>query len=264
MEINDNKSNLYKLKFWKNFINPGNIMLFVLGVESLKWVYLLVFENFRDLDYSSYHDQSKLYLLGQKDYFELRGLNGPCFYPALHMYTYALLVLITNDRANAIPAVICTTIAYLTIWYFAVKIYQAAFGKKSPNVLLIAICCISTRPSILATKYAFWDSFNVMFTYIAIYMFQNNYGYTGWAFISIAMGYKMNVLMYIPGLFYIMSLTKGIWKAFLSLIIMTIMQGVWGIEFLIYNSESYIKRAFHFSRLFHMTTSQIYRWLLWK
>ena len=72
----------------------------------------------------------------------------------------------------------------------------------------------------------------------------------------------MNVLTYIPGILYIMALTKGIWKSFLSFLIIGILQFVWGLEFILYMSPKYLGNAFNFSREFHIAFSQIYKWLL--
>ena len=74
----------------------------------------------------------------------------------------------------------------------------------------------------------------------------------------------MNVIMYMPGVLLIMALTKGIWKALLSFIMIIIMQFVWGLEFILYMSPEYFQRAYNFSRVFHMGVSQIYKWLLHK
>ena len=114
MEVEDSKILPHKeLKFWKNFVTPNNILKFVMGVELLKCLYFVIFENYRDLDYSSYYDQARIYLDGEKNYSRLYGIQGRIAYPALHLYTYALIAMISKDPSNPTPAVICTIIAYL-------------------------------------------------------------------------------------------------------------------------------------------------------
>ena len=98
-----------------NFIKPENTMKFVLIVEVLKCLYLFIFENYHDLDYSSYHGQAQMYLDGEKDYSKLYGLRGPSQYSALHLYTYTIFNLITSDFRNPYPAIIVTTFVHLTI-----------------------------------------------------------------------------------------------------------------------------------------------------
>ena len=98
-----------------NFIKPGNTMKFVLIVEALKCLYLFIFENYHDLDYSSYHGQAQMYLDGEKDYSNLYGVRGPSQYPALHLYTYTIFNLITSDFRNPYPVIIATTFVHLTI-----------------------------------------------------------------------------------------------------------------------------------------------------
>ena len=107
MEIRDSKiSHLEKLKFWNCFISPNNVMIFVLGIELLKCTYFVMFQDYRDLDYSSYYDQARIYLEGEKNYSELYGTQGPISYPALHLYTYALIAMISKDPLNPTPAII--------------------------------------------------------------------------------------------------------------------------------------------------------------
>ena len=71
----------------------------------------------------------------------------------------------------------------------------------------------------------------------------------------------MNVLAYLPGILYIMALTKGIWKSFLSFLMIGIMQYVWGLEFILYMKPQYLNTAYNFSRRFNMMYSQTYKWL---
>ena len=114
MELEGSKILPHKeLKFWKNFVTPNNILKFVIGIELLKCLYFVIFENFRDEDYSSYHDQARIYLQGEKNYELLYGTQGQIAYPALHLYTYALIAMNSKDAYNPTLGVICTIIAYL-------------------------------------------------------------------------------------------------------------------------------------------------------
>ena len=114
MEEGDSKILPHKeLKFWKNFVAPNNILKFVIGIELLKCLYFVIFENYRDLEYSSYHDQARIYLEGEKSYEKLYGTQGQIADPALHLYTYALIAMFSKDSNNPTLAVICTIIAYL-------------------------------------------------------------------------------------------------------------------------------------------------------
>ena len=202
-----------------------------------------------------------MFLEGVRDYFELRGIQGPWHYPVLHLYTYTLIYWMTDDVYNPYPAIILATVTHLLVAYLAVKIYQEAFGKNSRNVLLVTICCLGTTTTANATKFAFWDSLNVMFIYLCIYMLQKGYSYLGFTFFYIALAYKLNVLLYLPGIMFIVSLNKGVWVSILCFLLWIVCHFILALQFTIHNYQTYFTRAFSIAKKFSLTGSIGHFWI---
>ena len=100
---------------------------------------------------------------------KITAAGGPIQYPALHLYTYVFISKLVSDPIYPLPAIMITALVHILVSVFAVKIYQEAFGKDSENVNLILLASLGTTSLANATRHAFADDFNVLFTYIAIF-----------------------------------------------------------------------------------------------
>ena len=230
-------------------------------IEISKCVFSLLTDSYWDMDYSSYREQAQQYLDGELNYKYIIGNRGQWYYPALHLYTYALIHQVTDNYMYPLPAILTVTAVHIFVCVFAVKIYQEAFGKDSKNVLLVLLWCLSTKPTINVTRYAFSDDFNVLFTYIGIYLFQKHQNLLGSIFIAIGLGYKMNVMMYLPALLLIVALSSGVIRATLYFIMVFILQEVWALEFNLAYPYEYNTYAFNLAKGFKWETSRIYLWI---
>jgi len=80
-------------------------------------------------------------------------------------------------------------------------------------------------------------------------------------FISIALGYKMNVLMYIPAVLYITSLSRGTVAAILYIGLIIGFQIVIAIPFLLEHKLEYFQTAFNMARGFGINQSKNFGWI---
>ena len=100
-----------------------------------------------------------------------------------------------------------------------------------------------------------------MFMFIAIYFFQKGCFNAGCLLFSIALGYKANVLLYAPGIFYIIALKHGFLSSILYSFGLLSMQMLIGAEFLIYDLRSYCVRGFNLPRKFSLKNSRNLKWI---
>ena len=71
----------------------------------------------------------------------------------------------------------------------------------------------------------------------------------------------MNVLLYLPALLLIVSLSSGVIRATLYFIMVLVLQEVWALEFNLAYPHEYHAQAFNLSRRFIWTISIIYLWI---
>lgn len=107
----------------------------------------------------------------------------------------------------------------------------------------------------------FNDPIAVLFFYIALNLFLDRRWTLGSIFYSIAVGVKMNILLYAPAIlmFYITSL--GLVKSIMQLAICGIVQLILGAPFLMTYPVEYIRGSFDFGRIFDHKWTVNYRFL---
>ena len=86
--------------------------------------------------------------------------------------------------------------------------------------------------------------------YIAIYFLLKGKNQRAVFFFAFAISVKMNVLLFIPGIYLILSRSEGIWKGTYYIIQIFLMQLVIGLPFIQHNAMSYFNKAFEFKREF--------------
>ena len=263
--MEDESSSLKKhkqIEFPKNFINPKNVILFVLLVEIIKWAFILLFDNYRNMYYSTYDGQATLYLNGVRKYNQYVNMEGPCHNPALDIYLHVILKKITSDAKNPYAAILWGTLWHLLIWFMAVKIYQEAFEKHSSNVLLVTICCFGIKYTWISVKYAYGECYSVFVVLIAVYLFQKGYSILACAAFSVALGLRIHMMYYLPGIFLILCLSKSFWKALFLVGFIIFMQFVWAIEFISLYPTEYFSSVLDANAIFDLN-AQInqYKWV---
>ena len=238
------------------------------GLRFTSWIIIkgcsiIWIDCFRDVDFTSYTEQSAQYLEGERDLSKILGKNGPWLYPALHIYLFALVYKLVGVSENIKYAQIFMLLVHVVTCIFTVKIYSAAFGKKSKYKWLAAICWLGTKVIVNSVRIWYAESINVMFIYIGIYMFQKQSSLLGSLFISIAMGFKMSVLLYVPGVYYLVSKSHNIFIGTFCIIVILLMQEAWALPFTANYGNEYRANAFKFDRNFSINGSINYHWLLY-
>ena len=70
--------------------------------------------------------QASLFLKGERDYTRIEGDTGPCVYPAVHLYIYAVLHKVTDGGQDIILAKCIFAALYVGVLGTVMMCYNAA------------------------------------------------------------------------------------------------------------------------------------------
>lgn len=105
------------------------------------------------------------------------------------------------------------------------------------------------------------EAVNIFFVYLSIYTFQNFKNLLGVVLISIGLTLKMNVLLFIPAVYYIVSVSQGIWIGTFYLMLIYAIQELFALPFTMYYPAEYRNTAFYFGRDFNYSASYNFMWV---
>ena len=219
-----------------------------------------------------------MYLQGERNYSNLVGTTGPVAYPAACVYLYAFLSKISNhytswlvwtDSKPELPPGLRfedklpnhmmqnmhILIDALRI-YITAKIYKKAYGKSIEGrkwILLMLI--LQTKLKFLGVIHAFNDAIMSLLLVCSIYLAVQVKPIASQVFLSVvllgvAINVKMAALLIVPGYMICIAYLMGIRFAIFSILIIVIIQVLFGLEFMLINKESYLNMAYNFSRSF--------------
>ncbi|CDZ96769.1 glycosyltransferase family 58 protein [Phaffia rhodozyma] len=224
---------------------------------------IIRFVPYTEIDYKAYMEQVGGFLGGERDYSKLEGGTGPLVYPALHLYIYTLLSHLPSHpqallaslfppeiHPHLLPQLIFLAL-YLGQFLLTALVYKKA---RMPQYALIPLTLSKRAHSIYMLR-LFGDPWAVGLVWASIWLFQKSRWNLGTLVFSLALGVKMNILLYIPGLLVLY------WKALgpLGMISNAVKIGLVQILlplpfFLRSHPRQYLTSAFDFSRSF------LYKW----
>ncbi|GAA5970312.1 hypothetical protein JCM11641_001658 [Rhodosporidiobolus odoratus] len=210
----------------------------LLAWETLVCVWIIRRVRYTEIDFSTYLQQVQHFLKGERDYSKIQGESGKCYYPALHLYLYSLFYRLVQPVFGSqvdlgtgveVPGRIIEGKVRLAQYAFA-GIYVATLGlvfvvysrnKRLPQYLL-PLLSISKRLHSIYVLRMFNDCFAMLLFWAAVVMYsapgqgklarllgKGGIGERGrWALgtliLSAGLGIKMNLLLPLPGLFYLL------------------------------------------------------------
>ena len=188
--------------------------------------------------------------------------NGPCFYPALHIYFFSFIYTIGGIETYPKYCQLIMMLLHIFIVILAVKIYASSFGQKSWYTWSITIWLLNTK--LMSNQVRSWyaESLNILWVYLAIFCMQKSYNFMGVIWIAIGMAFKMNVLLFIPAVYYITSKSEGIICGTFYMIFILSIQILVAYPFMIDYAEEYLTTTFKFDRKFSVNSSINYNWIL--
>ncbi|XP_035206828.1 dol-P-Man:Man(5)GlcNAc(2)-PP-Dol alpha-1,3-mannosyltransferase-like isoform X2 [Stegodyphus dumicola] len=189
---------------------------------------------------------------GTLDYQHLKGDTGPLVYPAGFVYVYLIFYALTQRGTNILIAQHIFAILYLATLYIVFRLYIRS--RLVPPYALIFMCCTSYRIHSIYVLRLFNDSVAIFFLFAALNYFADKKWMWGSIFFSFAVSVKMNVLLFAPGLLFVLLHSVGLLNTFCCIAVCAVVQVIVGLPFLIANPVSYVSRAFDLGRIF------LYQW----
>ncbi|XP_060762021.1 dol-P-Man:Man(5)GlcNAc(2)-PP-Dol alpha-1,3-mannosyltransferase [Neoarius graeffei] len=203
---------------------------------------------YTEIDWKAYMDEVEGVINGTYDYTQLKGDTGPLVYPAGFVYIFSALYYITDHGLNIRLAQYLFATFYLITLLLVFRIYHRT--KKVPPYVFFFVCCASYRIHSIFVLRLFNDPVAMMLLFGAVNLILDAHWTLGCALYSLAVSVKMNVMLFAPGLLFILLSEFGLMKTIPKLTLCAIIQLVLGLPFLLVNPVGYLSRAFDLGRQF--------------
>ncbi|KAM4605521.1 dol-P-Man:Man(5)GlcNAc(2)-PP-Dol alpha-1,3-mannosyltransferase [Polymixia lowei] len=228
---------------------------YTLLVASLLWfleiginIWVIQKVAYTEIDWKAYMDEVEGVINGTYDYTQLKGDTGPLVYPAGFVYIFTALYYITSHGLNIRLAQYLFAVFYLITLLLVFRIYHRT--KKVPPFVFFFVCCASYRIHSIFVLRLFNDPVAMMLLFGAVNLFLDGRWSLGCGLYSLAVSVKMNVLLFAPGLLFLLLSEFGLIKTIPKLSLCAAIQLLLGLPFLMDNPIGYLSRAFDLGRQF--------------
>nr|XP_034988904.1 dol-P-Man:Man(5)GlcNAc(2)-PP-Dol alpha-1,3-mannosyltransferase isoform X3 [Zootoca vivipara]XP_034988905.1 dol-P-Man:Man(5)GlcNAc(2)-PP-Dol alpha-1,3-mannosyltransferase isoform X3 [Zootoca vivipara] len=185
---------------------------------------------------------------GTLDYTQLKGDTGPLVYPAGFVYIFLGLYYATGRGTNIRLAQYLFAALYLATLLLVFRIYSRT--SKVPPYVFFFMCCASYRIHSIFVLRLFNDPVAMAILFLAVNLFLEERWSWGCFCFSLAVSVKMNILLFAPGLLFLLLQRFGLLGAIPKLAICAALQVVLGLPFLVVNPVGYVSRSFDLGRQF--------------
>nr|XP_013015831.1 dol-P-Man:Man(5)GlcNAc(2)-PP-Dol alpha-1,3-mannosyltransferase isoform X3 [Cavia porcellus] len=207
---------------------------------------------YTEIDWKAYMAQVEGVINGTYDYTQLQGDTGPLVYPAGFVYIFMGLYYATGRGTDIRMAQHIFAVLYLATLLLVFLIYHQTC--KVPPFVFFFMCCASYRVHSIFVLRLFNDPVAMALLFLSINLFLAGRWGWGCCFFSLAVSVKMNVLLFAPGLLFLLLTQFGFHGALPKLGICAALQVVLGLPFLLENPLGYLSRSFDLGRQF------LFRW----
>ncbi|KAF7222680.1 3- mannosyltransferase [Nothobranchius furzeri] len=214
---------------------------------------------YTEIDWKAYMDEVEGVINGTYDYTQLKGGTGPLVYPAGFVYIFTALYYLTNHGANIRLGQYIFAGFYLITLLLVFRVYYRT--KKVPPYVFFFVCCASYRIHSIFVLRLFNDPVAMMLLFAAVNLFLDGHWTLGCGVYSLAVSVKMNVLLFAPGLLFLLVWEFGLIRTIPKLALCATIQLLLGLPFLLENPVGYVNRAFDLGRLFMFEWTVNWRFL---
>uniref|UniRef100_A0A915E9J8 dolichyl-P-Man:Man5GlcNAc2-PP-dolichol alpha-1,3-mannosyltransferase n=1 Tax=Ditylenchus dipsaci TaxID=166011 RepID=A0A915E9J8_9BILA len=214
---------------------------------------------YTEIDWSTYMQQVKSYLNGEKNYSRIEGDTGPIVYPAGHLYIFRLLYSCTQKGKSIRTAQYLFVCFYLINLALVFRLFHKS--RRIPPFVLFLVCLTSYRIHSIFMLRLFNDPIAMLILFAAANLWLSQQWLLGSILFSISVSVKMNVLLFAPAVFFIFLLSNKVQNTIYLLSVCALVQVAVAWEFLLYDPISYVKRAFELSRVFMFKWTVNFRFL---
>ncbi|KAG5490079.1 hypothetical protein JKF63_00198 [Porcisia hertigi] len=219
---------------------------------------------YTEIDWRAYIEEVKGFLDGELNYYNLKGCTGPLVYPGGFVWVYSVLYYLTKKGEDIELAQWIYCSVYIMTLTMVLRLYSRAGLTWRAMIPLF----ISKRIRSLYVLRLFNDCWAMLFLFAAISFIAGYPGGTGkrsrqWFLgclcYTFAVSIKMNVLLFAPGLLYVMLRTLPLWRVGCCLLLFAAGQVAAGFPFLAY--KAYLSKSFEIGRVFDQRWSVNYQFL---
>ncbi|SCV67200.1 BQ2448_5846 [Microbotryum intermedium] len=239
----------------------GLLLVFEVALLGL----IIRFIPYTEIDFSTYMQQSSLFIAGERQYSLIKGDTGPLVYPAGFLYIYSGIHHITRGGLDTRTAQYLFAQLYLVTLGFVFEILRRC-GTIPPYALMLL--CLSKRLHSIYALRLFNEAPAMVLFYAAVLAWTRpNRGRKSWItgtlLFSLALSIKMNFLLYLPGLLYLFYTSLGITQTLVQLLAIGSIQMLLAVPFLSSRALAidYFKTSFNFSREFLWEWTVNWRWV---
>jgi alpha-1,3-mannosyltransferase len=251
---------------------PTHDRLFVAALllaELLLGILIIQKVPYTEIDWEAYMQEVDFWWIdGEYDYRNIYGGTGPLVYPAGFLYLFRLLQWWTDRDVSRAQVVflgfyLCLQAVVFALYNMVLQQIRQQFQTKNASMqhahqvwsFRIAMCCLclSKRYHSIFLLRLFNDAPTMLVAYLSIWCFMNKRWNIGCFIFSLAVSLKMNILLFAPGLLYLL-IQDNLYMTIPRLAICGVTQLVLGAPFLLRHPVSYLRKAFELDRQF------FYKW----
>ncbi|NXX00855.1 ALG3 mannosyltransferase, partial [Larus smithsonianus] len=214
---------------------------------------------YTEIDWKAYMQEVEGFANGTLDYTQLKGDTGPLVYPAGFVYLFLGLYYATGRGTNIRLAQYLFAGLYLLNLLLVFRIYCRT--NKVPPYVFFFMCCASYRIHSIFVLRLFNDPVAMAILFLAINLFLEERWSWGCLLFSLAVSVKMNILLFAPGLLFLLLQRFGLLGCIPKLCICALLQVILGLPFLLVNPVGYLTRSFDLGRQFQFKWTVNWRFL---
>ncbi|XP_050758548.1 dol-P-Man:Man(5)GlcNAc(2)-PP-Dol alpha-1,3-mannosyltransferase [Gymnogyps californianus] len=214
---------------------------------------------YTEIDWKAYMEEVEGFANGTLDYTQLKGDTGPLVYPAGFVYIFLGLYYATGHGTDIRLAQYLFAGLYLLNLLLVFRIYCRT--NKVPPYVFFFMCCASYRIHSIFVLRLFNDPVAMAILFLAINLFLEERWSWGCLLFSLAVSVKMNILLFAPGLLFLLLQRFGLLGCIPKLCICALLQVVLGLPFLLVNPVGYLTRSFDLGRQFQFKWTVNWRFL---
>jgi alpha-1,3-mannosyltransferase len=217
----------------------------ILAGEAVLSALIVLRVRYTEIDWRAYMEEVEGPIVhGVLDYSQLRGGTGPLVYPGGFVYVYgALRALAGGDGTHVRAAQWAFVLVYVGTQALVCSCYSAARSRSVPPWTLLLLC-VSLRLHSIYVLRLFNDCWAMLFAWAAFALFCRSRWRSGCVCFSLAVGIKMSVLLYAPGLLLLLLEAHGVRGAVAHIALCAAVQLALGAPFLLTNPVGYVLGAF--------------------
>ncbi|KAK1344082.1 hypothetical protein QTO34_014641 [Cnephaeus nilssonii] len=208
---------------------------------------------YTEIDWKAYMAEVEGVINGTYDYTQLRGDTGPLVYPAGFVYIFMGLYYVTGHGTDIRMAQHIFAVLYLATLLLVFLIYHQTCKVSTSLRLFLHVLCLYRVHSIFVLR-LFNDPVAMALLFLSINLLLAQRWGWGCCCFSLAVSVKMNVLLFAPGLLFLLLTRFGLRGTLPKLGICAVLQVVLGLPFLLENPVGYLSRSFDLGRQF------LFRW----